>query len=64
MRLDIVRHSRVIIFARSVGGSLLNDLTDTDTTTPTLATSLSNAGDVFQALAFAFGHLYGYDIMI
>ena len=43
----------------SVGGSLLNDLTDTDTTTPTLATSLSNTGDIFQEAAFAFGRLYG-----
>merc|ERR1712106_862367 len=49
----------VIGTAFGVGGSLLNDLTDTDTTTPTIATSLSNAGDVFQALAFTFGRLYG-----
>jgi len=45
--------------ALGIGGSLLNDLTDTDITTPTLATSLNNAGNFFQSAAFVWGRLYG-----
>jgi len=47
--------------ALGIGGSLLNDLTDTDITTPTLATSLNNAGNFFQSAAFVWGRLYGLD---
>merc|ERR1711892_1656793 len=47
--------------ALGTSGTLLNGFTDTDATTPTLATYLSLGGDFFQSAAFAFGRLYGLD---
>ena len=58
VRWHLVSHC-YLSFPCSTSGTLLNGFTDTDATTPTLATYLSLGGDFFQSAAFAFGRLYG-----